>query len=98
MRRLNVVPLLTRRSGEIKSAVCEAFDRAQSAIVAVATSTVGTLSRLGQNLAQPDEMTVCFGLKFSAQGNVIVTSPPARPGEWVHAAADWPAGRCIVDP
>ena len=53
-------------------AVTQAFDRAQAAIVAVAESTVGTIGRLGERSAQPDEMTVTFGLKFSAQGHVIV--------------------------
>jgi hypothetical protein len=62
----------TAALGRAQAAVSEAFDRAQSAIVAIATSTVGTISRLGQHAAHPDEMTVVFGLKFSAQGNVIV--------------------------
>lgn len=48
------------------------LDRAQSAIVAVAASTVDTIGRLGEQSAHPDEMTVTFGLKFSAQGHVIV--------------------------
>lgn len=53
-------------------AVAEAFDRAQMAIVAVAVSTVDTISQLGQRSVRPDEIQVKFGLKFSAQGNVIV--------------------------
>lgn len=52
--------------------VAEAFDRAQEAIIAVAKSTVGTVRQLGRQAARPDEMQVKFGLKFSAQGNVIV--------------------------
>jgi len=62
-------------SGKLERAqatVAEAFDRAQSAIVAVAASTVDTIGRLGERSAHPDEMTVTFGLKFSAQGHVIV--------------------------
>jgi hypothetical protein len=55
-----------------QEAVGEAFDRAQSAIVAVAVSTVRTMGQLGKRSVHPDEMEVKFGLKFSAQGNVIV--------------------------
>ena len=59
---------------KMQATVAEAFDRAQSAIVAVAASTVDTIGRLGERSAHPDEMTVTFGLKFSAQGHVIVAS------------------------
>ncbi len=52
--------------------VAEAFDRAQSAIVAVASSTVSTIGQLGQHSVCPREVQVKFGLKFSAHGNVIV--------------------------
>ena len=55
-----------------QEAVADAFDRAQSAIVAVAESTVRTIGQLGKRSVRPDEMQVTFGLKFSAQGNVIV--------------------------
>ena len=56
-----------------QEAVAEAFDRAQSAIVAVAVSTVAQRSASwGKRSVHPDEMEVKFGLKFSAQGNVIV--------------------------
>jgi succinyl-CoA synthetase alpha subunit len=55
-----------------QEAVADAFERAQSAIVAVAESTVRTIGQLGQRSVRPDEMQVTFGLKFSAQGNVIV--------------------------
>jgi len=55
-----------------QASVADAFDRAQSAIVAVAASTVDTIGRLGERSVHPDEMTVTFGLKFSAQGHVIV--------------------------
>ena len=53
-------------------AVAEGFDRAQSAIVAVAESTVATIGQLARRSVRPDEVEVKFGLKFSAQGNVIV--------------------------
>jgi Trypsin-co-occurring domain 1 len=55
-----------------QESVAEAFGRAQSAIVAVAESTVATIGQLGKRSVRPDEMQVTFGLKFSAQGNVIV--------------------------
>jgi hypothetical protein len=53
-------------------AVAEGFDRAQAAIVAVAESTVHTIGQLAKRSVRPDEVEVTFGLKFSAQGNVIV--------------------------
>jgi len=60
------------RLDKAQEAVADAFERAQAAIVAVAESTVATIGRLGERAARPDEMQVKFGLKFSAQGNVIV--------------------------
>lgn len=64
-------PTSTRldRAGEV---VADAFDRAQSAIVAVATSTVDTIGRLGEQAVRPQQVQVKFGLKFTAKGNVIV--------------------------
>jgi hypothetical protein len=55
-----------------QDAVTDAFDRAQGAIVAVATSTVGTIGELGRRSVHPDEVEVKFGLKFAAEGSVIV--------------------------
>ena len=55
-----------------QEAVADAFDRAQTAIMAVAESTVSTIAELAKRSAHPDEMEVKFGLKFSAQGNVIM--------------------------
>ncbi|KUL27335.1 CU044_2847 family protein [Streptomyces regalis] len=62
----------TSRVGDAAESVREAFARAQNAIVEVATSTIAVLDRAGQRAARPDAMEVEFGLKFSAQGNVIV--------------------------
>jgi hypothetical protein len=64
-------PTSTRldRAGE---AVSDAFDRAQSAILAVATSTVETIGELSKRAARPQQVQVKFGLKFTAKGNVIV--------------------------
>lgn len=62
----------TSTLGRAQHAVSEAFDRAQEAIVAVATSTVATIAELGQRAVRPDEVQVKFGLKFTAQGNVVV--------------------------
>jgi NTP-dependent ternary system trypsin peptidase co-occuring protein len=54
--------------------VAEAFDRAQSAIVAVAGSTVDVIRRMGARSVEPDQVEVKFGLKFSVQGNVILAA------------------------
>jgi hypothetical protein len=66
------------RLDRAQDAVAEAFDRAQTAIVAIAASTVSTISELGQRAVRPDEMQVKFGLKFSVQGNVIVAGTAAE--------------------
>jgi len=55
------------RLGRAGEAVADAFDRAQMAIVAVATSTVATIGELGQRSVHPRQVQVKFGLKFSAQ-------------------------------
>jgi hypothetical protein len=62
----------TSALGKAQEAVAEGFDRAQSAIIAVAESTVNTIGQLAKRSVRPDEVEVTFGLKFSAQGNVIV--------------------------
>ncbi|GHJ37717.1 hypothetical protein Sm713_33260 [Streptomyces sp. TS71-3] len=62
----------TSRVDEAVDGVREAFGRAQTAIVEVATSTVRMIEASGRKAARPDAVEVEFGLKFSAQGNVIV--------------------------
>jgi len=52
--------------------VVSAFDRVQETVVAVADSAVSTINNLAKRSAHPDEMEVKFGLKFTAQGNVIM--------------------------
>ena len=54
--------------------VVDAFGRAQNAIVAVASSVVETVGRLGERAARPEHVEVEFGLKFSIQGDVVVAS------------------------
>ena len=62
----------TSTADRARHAVAEAFDRAQDAIVAVASSTVDTVARLGQRAIGPDDVVVKFGLKFTTQGGVIL--------------------------
>ena len=62
----------TSTLGRAQAAVTDAFDHAQAAIVAVATSTVATIGQLGARAVRPQEVEVKFGLKFAAEGNVIV--------------------------
>jgi hypothetical protein len=54
-----------------QDALGDAFDRAKSAIVAVGESTVDVIDRMSQK-ARPHQVEVKFGLKFSAQGNVVL--------------------------
>jgi hypothetical protein len=62
----------TSKLDEAGERVASAFVRAQSAIVEIATSTVDVIKRTAERAARPDHVEVEFGLKFSAQGNVIV--------------------------
>jgi hypothetical protein len=62
----------TSRLDRAQEVVTDAFDRARSAIVAVATSTVDTVGQLGARSVCPDEVQVKFGLKFAVSGSVIV--------------------------
>jgi Trypsin-co-occurring domain 1 len=55
-------------------AIAGTIDRVQESIVAVAESTINTIKHLTEQAAHPDEIEVKFGLKFSAQGNVIVAA------------------------
>lgn len=52
--------------------VIDAYERAQRAIVELAASTADTIGQLAARAARPEKLEVEFGLKFSAQGNVIV--------------------------
>jgi hypothetical protein len=60
--------------GEASKRVMDGFDRAQEAIVAVASSVAETVHRLQQQAAHPHRMEVEFGLKFSVEGDVLVAS------------------------
>jgi hypothetical protein len=64
-------PTATRLE-RVKDRAAEAFERAKDTIVAVATSTLEVAGELARRAAAPQEIEVEFGLKFSAQGNVIV--------------------------
>lgn len=52
--------------------VLDAFDRARDAVVAIATSTAEAIERLHGRAVHPEQIEVEFGLKFSAQGGVVV--------------------------
>lgn len=62
----------TSTLGRAQAAVTDAFDHAQAAIVAVGISTVATIGQLGARAVHPQEVEVKFGLKFAAEGSVIV--------------------------
>jgi Trypsin-co-occurring domain 1 len=57
--------------------VANAYQKAQATILEVAASTVDTLGRLAKRSARPDQIEVEFGLKFAANGNVIVAGASA---------------------
>jgi NTP-dependent ternary system trypsin peptidase co-occuring protein len=62
----------TSKLGDAAENVKDAFVRAQGAILEVATSTVDVIQAAAERAAAPTSVEVEFGLKFSAQGNVIV--------------------------
>ncbi|MFF0204381.1 CU044_2847 family protein [Streptomyces sp. NPDC005017] len=62
----------TSRLQEAGRQVVESFDHARDAVVEIAASTAQAIDRLHQRAVRPEQVEVEFGLKFSAQGNVIV--------------------------
>jgi hypothetical protein len=54
--------------------VLEAFERAQGAIVEVASSAVQVIERAEARAVRPDRMEIEFGVGFSAQGDVVVAA------------------------
>jgi NTP-dependent ternary system trypsin peptidase co-occuring protein len=62
----------TSRLEDAGGRVLDAFDRARDAVVAIATSTAEAIDRLHGQAVRPEQVEVEFGLKFSAQGTVIV--------------------------
>jgi len=62
----------TSKLSRAQDTVGEAFERAQTAIVAVASSTVDVIGQMSERAVRPDQVEVTFGLKFSAQGNVVL--------------------------
>lgn len=68
----------TSRTSESAERVVDAFIRAQRAIIEVAGSTADVLGQAARRGARPDQLEVEFGLKISAQGNVIVAGSSAE--------------------
>ncbi|MGQ0778561.1 MAG: CU044_2847 family protein [Pseudonocardiales bacterium] len=62
----------TSALGRAQDAVVGAYERAQAAIVAVASSTVDVIGQLDDKPARLEQVEVKFGLKFSAQGTVVL--------------------------
>jgi hypothetical protein len=58
--------------------VLGAFERAQDAIVEVATSTVRVIEKAAKRGARPDHLEIEFGVGFSVQGDVIVAGAAAQ--------------------
>ena len=63
---------LTSKLDRAQDAVADADERAQTAIVAVASSTVDVIGKRGARVVRSDQVEVTFGLKVAAQGNVVV--------------------------
>ncbi|MFI5551703.1 CU044_2847 family protein [Streptomyces sp. NPDC051738] len=68
----------TSRVREAGRQVVDSFDHARDAVVEIATSTAQAVGRLRERAAAPEQVEVEFGLKFSAQGNVIVAGASAE--------------------
>lgn len=50
----------------------DAFERAKKTVTSIASSMVSDLQKLDQKIT-PDEFTLEFAIKFTAEGNVMVT-------------------------
>lgn len=68
----------TSRASDATDRVIDAFDRAKATILEVAASTAGLIEETARRGARPDQLQVEFGLKFSAQGNIIVAGATAE--------------------
>jgi hypothetical protein len=64
----------TSALGEASKRVVDAFDKAEEAVVAMATSLAGTVNRLADRAERPDHVQLEFGLSFTLQGDVVVAS------------------------
>ncbi|MGH3390349.1 MAG: CU044_2847 family protein [Actinomadura sp.] len=62
----------TSRLEDMGGRALDAFDRARDAVVAIAASTAEAIDRLHERAVRPEQVEVEFGLKFSAQGGVVV--------------------------
>lgn len=66
------------RTGDANPRVIDAFQAAEEAIVEVAASTVDVIRLATERGVHPDKLEVQFGLKFSAQGHVILAGTSAE--------------------
>ncbi|MDQ3740750.1 MAG: hypothetical protein M3320_06735 [Actinomycetota bacterium] len=62
----------TGRAARARDEVLDAFQQARAAILQVALETVDAVRGTAAQAVRPSTVEVEFGLKFSAQGNVIV--------------------------
>jgi hypothetical protein len=58
--------------------VVDAFAQIQQAIIEVAGAVVGVIEEAAKRAARPDHLDVEFGLKLSAEGNVVVAGVSAE--------------------
>lgn len=76
--------------------IVDAFDRARDAVVEIASSVGEAVQRLGRRAVRPERMEVEFGLKFSAQGTVVVAGASSEASLLVRIT--YPAGAAGLDP
>lgn len=62
----------TSKVSRAAEGVLDAFAQAREAIVEIAASMADVVERAAVRAVRPDHLEVTFGLKVSAQGNVIV--------------------------
>jgi hypothetical protein len=66
------------RIEDVGERVVEAFDKAQDAIVGVASKVAGAIEALAQRSIGPDELQVDFGLSFTVKGDLVVVGSSAE--------------------
>lgn len=64
----------TSHVNRAQDVLMDAFARAQHAIIAIASATVSTINEVRRRAVRPDEFEVKFGVKFSANGSVVLAS------------------------
>jgi hypothetical protein len=68
----------TSRVRDSGDRVVDAFGHARDAVVAVAGTTAAAIQGMAGHVVRPERVEVEFGLKFTAQGHIVVAGASAE--------------------